>query len=73
MTTDIAQVSGTPGITHNLLFHKSAFVLAMQKKIKVEAARRSDFLADTCVASILYGYAELRDDHAVDLRTVINT
>lgn len=73
MTTNVAQVSGTPGIIHNLLFHKDAFVLAMQRQVKVEMQRRPDFLATGVIASVLYGFAELRDDHAVDLRTVIPT
>lgn len=72
MTTDISQVSGTPGIVHNLLFHKDFAVLAIQKGVTVERDRRPDFLATGYIASALWGFAELRDDHAVDVRTVIN-
>ncbi len=73
MTTDIQQVSGTPGIVHNLLFHKDFAVLAIQKGVTVERDRRPDFLATGYIASALWGFAELRDDHAVDVRTVVNT
>lgn len=73
MTTNIAQVSGTPGTIHNLLFHQDAFCLAMQRNVKVEMMRRPDFLATGVIASVLYGYVELRDDHGIDVRTVINT
>lgn len=73
MTTDITQVSGTPGTIHNLLFHKDFAVLVEQRGVKVERDRRPDYLATGYVASALWGYAELRDDHGVDIRTVINT
>lgn len=73
MTTDIQQVSGTPGTVHNLLFHKDFAVLVEQKAISVERDRRPDFLATGYIASALWGYAELRDDHGVDVRSVINT
>jgi len=73
VTTNIQQVSGTPDIIHNLLFHRSAFALAMQKDISVEEDRRPDYLGTGYVASALWGYTEMRDDHAVDLRTVISS
>lgn len=73
MTTDIAQVSGTPGTVHNLLFHKDFAVLAIQSKISVARDPRPDYLATGYIADCLWGYAELRDDHGVDVRTVINT
>lgn len=73
VTTNIAQVAGTPGIIHNLLFHRSAFALAMQKDISVEDDRRPDYLGTGYVASALWGYCEMRDDHAVDVRTVMQS
>lgn len=51
------------GETKNLMFHKSAFALAMQKDVKVEKFARTQF-SDRMGASELYGVAELRDDHA---------
>lgn len=73
MTTNIAQVSGTPGIVHNLLFQKDFATLVMQKQVSIEKDRRPDFLATGMIASALWGFAELRDDHGVDVRTVVNT
>ena len=73
ITTNITQVAGTPGIIHNLLFHRSAFALAMQKDISVEPERRASWFGTGYVASALWGYCEMRDDHAVDVRTVIST
>lgn len=73
MTTDIAQVSGTPGKVHNLLFHKDFACLAVQKNMTVEKQRRADYLATGYIASALWGFVELRDDHGVDVITVVNT
>ncbi len=73
VTTNIQQVTGTPGIIHNLLFHRSAFALAMQKDISIENDRRPDYLGTGFVASALWGYVEMRDNHAVDIRTVISS
>lgn len=73
MSTNIQRVSGTPGIDHNLMFHKDAFCLVMQKNVSVEVERKATWLGTAHVASALWGYAELRDDHAVDVRTVRNT
>lgn len=73
MTTNIQQVSGTPGIVHNLMFHRDAFVLAMQKDVSIEEERRATWLGTAYVGSALWGYAELRDDHGVDVKTVVNT
>lgn len=73
VTTNIQQVAGTPGIIHNLLFHKSAFALAMQKDISVEEDRRPDYFGTGYIASALWGYCEMRDDHAVDIRTVVSS
>ncbi|MCR4307663.1 MAG: hypothetical protein NUV80_03810 [Candidatus Berkelbacteria bacterium] len=73
MSTNIAQVSGTPGIVHNLLFHRDFAVLAMQKDVSIERERKATWLGTAYVGSALWGYAELRDDHGIDVRTVVNT
>lgn len=54
--------------THNLMWHKSALALAMQKDIRVEKFARTGF-ADRMGASQLYGYGVLRADHLVDVRS----
>lgn len=62
--------SQTPQVTtvaHNILFHKDAFGLAIQIQPSVEMQRKTEFLGDLYVVQTLYGFAEIRDDHAVDV------
>lgn len=72
MTTDVAEVSGTPGTAHNLYFHRDFAVLALQQDVEMEMDNRPDFLAEVYVCHALWGFAELRDDHGVDVRSVLN-
>lgn len=60
-------VAGGPP-AQNLMFHRSAFGLALQKDIKVEKFARTSF-ADRMGASELYGVAILRDNHAVQVQS----
>ena len=67
-SNDVISSSGI----HNLLFHKEAFALTMQKDVSIEKFRLK--LADDVVGHILYGSDELRDDSvmgtaAVDILT----
>lgn len=50
--------------TYNLMFHKEAIALAIQKDIRVEKFARTQF-ADRMGASELYGYVAYRPDHMV--------
>lgn len=59
-------ITGTS--TSNMMFHREALGLAMQKTIKVEDFARVGWL-DDFGGSELYGFAELRDDHGVELRS----
>ncbi len=54
--------------THNLMWQKSAFGLAMVKDVRIEKMARTAF-SDRLAASELYGVAELRDDHAVQVKS----
>lgn len=54
--------------TKNLMWQKSAFGLAMVKDVKVEEFARTAF-TKRIGASELYGVAELRDDHAVQVKS----
>lgn len=58
------EVLSSGGAVKNLMFHKSAFGLAMQRNMKMEKFARTQF-SDRLGGSELYGFAELRDDHAV--------
>lgn len=62
------EVPTSAGETKNLMFQHDAFALAMQKDIKVEKFARTQF-ADRLGSSELYGFAILRDDHAVKVKS----
>jgi len=62
------QVYTLSSVAYAMLFHKSAFGLAVQKAMRVQAQYDVPALATELVADSLYGVAELRDDHAVCIR-----
>lgn len=49
----------------NLLFHKEAFAVAVQRDVKIERFRTK--LADDVVGHMLYGYSEIRDTSAMGI------
>lgn len=55
----------TANVAKNLLFHRDAFALAIQKDVTLERDRRPDYLATGFISSALWGVVELRDDHGV--------
>jgi N4-gp56 family major capsid protein len=67
-TTNIVTETASPNVVHNLMFHKDAFGLALQKDITVEKNRDPRKLSDIYISQALWGVKELRDDHAVDVR-----
>lgn len=69
VSTSIVSVTN---FAQNMLFHRSAFALAIQKDVGVEEMRRPDYLATGYVASALWGFVELRDDHGVVIKTKDN-
>lgn len=54
--------------TSNMLFHRDALALAIQKDVKIEQFARTGFVTPIG-ASSLYGVKELRDDHGVEIRS----
>ena len=62
------QVYTLSSVAYAMLFHKSAFGLAVQKAMRVQSQYDVPALATELVADSLYGVAELRDDHAVCVR-----
>jgi len=54
--------------TSNMMFHRDALALAVQKNLKVEQFARTGFLTPIG-ASQLYGVKELRDDHGVMIKS----
>lgn len=68
-TNQVTTTAATPTQTHNLLFHKSAFVLAMQSGPRVQTDYLVQELSNLVVADQIYGYTVLRADHGVELRS----
>lgn len=67
MTQNLPVTAGTPVTNHNFVFHKEAFALAMQKELKIEKQRKTEYLGDLIVASALWGGTVLRDSFGVTL------
>jgi hypothetical protein len=59
-----SRVTTTSGGRDNVLFHKEAFGVVMQKDFKMEKFARVRY-STNYAGSALYGVATLRDDHAV--------
>lgn len=66
MTT---QVPKTGNNTSNLYMHKEALALAVQKEVKVETSRENLYQGDLCMATILYGVVERRDNAGVEVKS----
>lgn len=69
VSTNVTTSGSSPVSTHNLLFHKDAFALAMQQDIRTQAAYNIRSLATEVVADVLYGVGEFRDTFAVEILT----
>jgi len=65
MSTNIVTTAGTPNVVNNLLFHKEAFGLALQKAPMIEQERNVERVSDDVVGHTVYGVAELRDTFGV--------
>lgn len=66
MSTNIDVVAGTPNTVNNMLFHREAMGLAMQKSPTIETDRNVRKLTTDIVGNVLYGVAELRDTFGVE-------
>ncbi len=69
VTTNVPTTGTSPVSTHNLLFHRDAFILALQQDIRVQADYNIRSLATEVVADVLYGCKEFRDEFAVRVLT----
>jgi hypothetical protein len=65
MSQNLVVTAGTPVQNNNLYFHRESFGLAVQKDVKVEMQRKTEYLGDLIVASALWGGTVIRDDHGV--------
>lgn len=68
-TTQVAVEAGTPNVVHNLIFHKSAFALAVQMPLRTQFQYKQEYLGTLCTVDSLWGYGVQRADHAVDFRS----
>lgn len=62
------RITTTTGARNNVLFHKEAFGIAMQREFKMEKFMRQQF-STPYAGSALYGVATLRDNHAVKVQS----
>lgn len=67
-STNVTQ-TGSPTGDHNLVFHKEAFTLALQKDIRIQSQYDIDALAWKVVGDVLYGVLEYRDAFGVVYKT----
>jgi len=67
-TTNVT-TTGSPAGNHNLMFHKEAFALAMQRDIRIQSQYDIDALAEKVVGDVLYGLSEYRDTFGVVVKS----
>jgi len=73
MTTNIQAPASTGVVTnHNLIFQKDFATLAMQKKVSIMIEDRPSYFCTGYIATALWGFALLRQDHLVDLQSQSN-
>jgi len=70
-TTQVVTEAGTPSVNHNLIFHKSAFAMAVQMAIRTQFQYKQEYLGTLCTVDSLWGYGVQRADHAVDFRSSV--
>lgn len=65
MSHNLRVTAATPTQNNNLLFHKEACAIAVQKEVSFESQRKAEYLGTLYVAQSLWGVKILRADHAV--------
>lgn len=68
-TNQVGTTSATPTQTHNILFHKEAFALAMQLGPRTQGNYWAKDLAWLVTCDEIYGVAVIRGDHGVEIRS----
>ena len=69
MSQNLVITAGTPEQNNNLMFQKEAFAIAIQKEVKFEKQRKTEYLGDLYVSQALYGGSVLRQDHIALLKS----
>lgn len=65
MSQNLVFTAGSPNQNNHLMFHTEAAAIAVQKSVKMEMQRKTEYLADLYVTSALWGVRVLRVDHGV--------
>ena len=68
-TNQVPQTAGTPTQTHNILFHKEAFALALQQSPRTQSDYIIEYLGNLVVCDVIYGVKVLRSDFGVEVRS----
>lgn len=68
-TTQVTTTAGTPTQTHNVLFQKEAFALALQQAPRTQASYWQKDLAWIVTVDVIYGASVLRTDFGVEVRS----
>jgi hypothetical protein len=68
-TNQVPTTAGTPTQTHNLLFHKEAFALALQLGPRTQGNYIPKDLAWLVTVDAIWGKAVIRGDHGVEVRS----
>lgn len=68
-TNQVTTTAGTPTQTHNLMFHKEAFALALQQAPRTQASYWQKDLSWIVTCDTIYGTSVLRADFGVEVRS----
>lgn len=68
MSTNLTEESGTSDTVHNLVFHKEAFALGIQRQSRMQFQYKQEYLGTLATTDALWGFAEYRDAFGVDFR-----
>lgn len=65
MSQNLVVTAGTPIQNNHLLFHRDSTAIAIQRDVKMEHQRKTEYLGDLYVTSALWGLKVIRVDHGV--------
>lgn len=68
-TNQVPTTAGTPLQTHNIMFHKEAFSLALQVQPRTQSSYWQKDLAYLVTVDTIYGVSVLRDTFGVEVRS----
>lgn len=69
MSQNLVVTAATPTQNNHLFFHKDAMGLAVQKDVKFESQRKTEYLGTLYVAQALWGGVITRADHIVTIKS----